>query len=144
MAQPADATWARLPAAGQWVQLKVPASQVNLEGSTINGMGFALYDGAASWDAAGRVTTTTGTTVSTVSLNTTNSVVSRLTGSPAVITFNRAGDTQSRVNRELLRDRIRGQWAGLPTLAFHRRDLNFEHPGGGGLRESDGGAACVK
>ncbi|MGH7970278.1 MAG: hypothetical protein ACREIC_16270, partial [Limisphaerales bacterium] len=29
-----------LPAAGQWVQLRVPASSVNLEGSTLNGMAF--------------------------------------------------------------------------------------------------------
>jgi len=44
-----------LPAAGQWVQLKVPASKVNLEGSTLNGMGFTLYNGRAVWDAAGRL-----------------------------------------------------------------------------------------
>jgi hypothetical protein len=37
-----------LPAAGQWVQLKVPASQVNLEGSTVSGMAFALYNGTAA------------------------------------------------------------------------------------------------
>jgi hypothetical protein len=44
-----------LPAAGQWVQLKVPASQVGLEGSTLNGMSFTLYGGRATWDAAGRL-----------------------------------------------------------------------------------------
>jgi hypothetical protein len=44
-----------LPPAGQWVQLKVPASQVNLEGSTLNGMAFTLYGGRATWDAAGRL-----------------------------------------------------------------------------------------
>jgi len=44
-----------LPAAGQWVQLKVPASAVNLEGSTLNGMAFAVYNGKATWDAAGRL-----------------------------------------------------------------------------------------
>ena len=84
-----------LPAAGQWVQLRVPASQVNLEGSTISGMAFALYGGAATWDAAGRVTASGGTVASTVSLNTTNTLVSRLSGTPTVITFNRGGNTQT-------------------------------------------------
>src|SRR4029077_14014974 len=42
-----------LPAVGQWVQLKVPAAQVGLEGSTVNGMAFTLMGGRASWDAAG-------------------------------------------------------------------------------------------
>jgi hypothetical protein len=84
-----------LPAAGKWVQLKVPAGQVGLEGRTISGMGFSLYDGTASWDAAGRLAASGGTTASSVTVNTTSTVVSRLTGSPAVITFNRAGNTQS-------------------------------------------------
>jgi hypothetical protein len=55
-----------LPAAGQWVQLKVPASKVNLEGSTLNGMGFTVYNGRATWDAAGRMSSsaTAGTSVS--------------------------------------------------------------------------------
>jgi hypothetical protein len=43
-----------LPAAGQWVQLAVPASQVGLEGSTLNGMAYTLYGGRATWDYAGR------------------------------------------------------------------------------------------
>jgi hypothetical protein len=56
----ADSTNARryvgaLPAAGQWVQLKVPASQVGLEGSTVKGMAFTLYNGKASWDTTGRL-----------------------------------------------------------------------------------------
>ena len=42
-----------LPPAGQWVQLLVPASQVGLEGSVLNGMAFTLYDGRATWDRAG-------------------------------------------------------------------------------------------
>ncbi|PWU16241.1 MAG: hypothetical protein C5B50_13945 [Verrucomicrobia bacterium] len=46
-----------LPAAGQWVKLSVPASQVGLEGSTLNGMAFSLYGGRATWDCAGRVST---------------------------------------------------------------------------------------
>src|SRR5262249_55721603 len=43
-----------LPAAGQWVKLSVPASQVALEGSVLNGMAFTVYDGRATWDAAGK------------------------------------------------------------------------------------------
>ena len=42
-----------LPAAGQWVQLKVPASKVAAEGKTLTGMAFTLNDGRATWDAAG-------------------------------------------------------------------------------------------
>jgi hypothetical protein len=43
-----------LPAAGQWVRLEVPASQVGLEGRTLKGMSFSLFGGRAFWDAAGR------------------------------------------------------------------------------------------
>src|SRR5207248_3135727 len=55
----ADNTVARhymgpLPAVGQWVRLTVPASQVGLEGSTLNGMAFTLYGGRATWDHAGK------------------------------------------------------------------------------------------
>jgi len=43
-----------LPAVGQWVRLEVPASVVGLEGHSINGIAFTLYDGRATWDAAGK------------------------------------------------------------------------------------------
>jgi len=43
-----------LPAAGQWVRLEVPASQLGLEGRTLNGMAFTLYGGRATWDRAGK------------------------------------------------------------------------------------------
>jgi len=43
-----------LPASGQWVRLVVPAKAVGLEGSTLTGMGFTLFDGKASWDTAGK------------------------------------------------------------------------------------------
>jgi hypothetical protein len=43
-----------LPAAGQWVQLAVPAAQVGLEGHTLNGMAYTLYGGRATWDYAGK------------------------------------------------------------------------------------------
>jgi hypothetical protein len=45
-----------LPATGSWVRLSVPASYVSLEGSTINGMAFTIFDGRATWDKAGKTT----------------------------------------------------------------------------------------
>jgi RHS repeat-associated protein len=47
-----------LPATGRWVRLEVPASQVGLEGHVVNGMGFVLYGGRATWDHAGKFTPT--------------------------------------------------------------------------------------
>ena len=47
-----------VPAAGQWIRLEVPASQVALEGSTVRAMSFTLYDGRVTWDKAGRNTAT--------------------------------------------------------------------------------------
>jgi RHS repeat-associated protein len=43
-----------LPAAGQWVRLEVPASQLGLEGKTLHGMAFSLFNGTARWDHAGK------------------------------------------------------------------------------------------
>jgi hypothetical protein len=43
---------AALPSYGQWVRLEVPASAVGLEGRTIAGMAFTLYDGQAWFDNA--------------------------------------------------------------------------------------------
>lgn len=43
-----------LPAAGSWVRLEVPAAVVGLEGRTLNGMAFTLFDGRAAWDYAGK------------------------------------------------------------------------------------------
>jgi hypothetical protein len=45
----------RLPARGRWVRLKVPAKDVGLEGRAVKGMAFRLYDGAAQWGAAGKL-----------------------------------------------------------------------------------------
>jgi hypothetical protein len=45
-----------LPPAGQWIRLVVPAQQVALEGSSIGGMAFTLFDGRATWDNAGKAT----------------------------------------------------------------------------------------
>lgn len=43
-----------LPPTGQWVRLEVPASLVDLEGRTLSGMNFILYDGRATWDYTGK------------------------------------------------------------------------------------------
>jgi hypothetical protein len=43
-----------LPPLGQWTRLEVPASQVALEGRSVRGMAFSLYDGRATWDFAGK------------------------------------------------------------------------------------------
>ncbi len=44
-----------LPPTGQWVRLEVPAKLVNLEGRTVSGIAFTLYDGRATWDRAGLI-----------------------------------------------------------------------------------------
>jgi len=115
-----------LPPGGQWVQLKVPASLVNLEGSTVSGMAFTLDDGGATWDAAGRLSST-GATASTVSLNTANAVASRLTGNPAVITFKRAGNTQSSltVNYSVGGTAVSGQDFQLSTGTANGAAINI-------------------
>jgi hypothetical protein len=43
-----------MPAAGQWVRLQIPASQVGLEGKTVKGMAFSAWGGRVTWDAAGK------------------------------------------------------------------------------------------
>jgi hypothetical protein len=43
-----------LPATGEWIRLEAPASLVGLEGRTITGMAFTLYNGQAEWDQAGK------------------------------------------------------------------------------------------
>ena len=53
-----------LPATGRWVRLEVPASLVGLEGSRVSGMGFTLFGGMATWDAAGKVGQSVGTVIS--------------------------------------------------------------------------------
>jgi hypothetical protein len=89
-----------LPAAGSWVQLKVPASQVALEGRVVMGMGFSLYDGRATWDAAGLLNPALTNSVSTNSASTTISVAaaqdaSRVGPNPGAFTFKRIGNTSN-------------------------------------------------
>jgi hypothetical protein len=43
-----------LPAAGGWVELKVPASAVGLGGAIVSGMDFAAFGGRVTWDTVGR------------------------------------------------------------------------------------------
>src|SRR5205807_8463584 len=65
-----------LPAPGQWTLLQVPASQVGLDGSTLNGMAFSQFDGRATWDYAGKTSALVTSNVpppTTVSTNTNNS-----------------------------------------------------------------------
>lgn len=47
-----------IPATGRWVQLKVPASEVGLEGKFVNGMKFTLHGGRAAWDRVGKLLST--------------------------------------------------------------------------------------
>ncbi|MBC8095560.1 MAG: glycoside hydrolase family 9 protein, partial [Akkermansiaceae bacterium] len=83
-----------LPAAGQWVQLKVPASVVGLEGKVVTGMGFTLNGGRATWDAAGLINpAVTNPTVPTVSITGLDGSV--VGGNPGKFTFTRTGDTSS-------------------------------------------------
>jgi hypothetical protein len=48
-----------LPKTGRWVRLEVPASAVNLEGRTVQGMAFSLHGGRAIWDVAGKMSAST-------------------------------------------------------------------------------------
>ena len=57
-----------LPAVGQWVRLEVAASAVGLEGHVLNGMAFTLADGRATWDYAGK-SSSTGPASQTISFN---------------------------------------------------------------------------
>jgi hypothetical protein len=50
----------RLPFAGEWVRLEVPASAVGLEGKTVNGMAFTLWNGRATWDYSGVLSARSG------------------------------------------------------------------------------------
>ncbi len=45
-----------IPATGRWVELYVPAKKVGLEGKTIDGWRYTLYDGSVIWDSSGVTT----------------------------------------------------------------------------------------
>jgi len=57
-----------LPATGGWTRLDVPASAVGLEGKSLQGMDFAVFNGRATWDYVG--TALPASTNSTSSANT--------------------------------------------------------------------------
>ncbi len=74
-----------LPATGQWVRLEVPASNVGLEGKTVSGIAFTLYDGQVTWDNTGKSTALVVTTPPPVTnpppvINPTNPPLSTGTG----------------------------------------------------------------
>jgi hypothetical protein len=64
-----------LPAAGQWVRLEVPASDVGLEGKTITGMGFSEFNGRATWDNTGKSSASLNTTTTTPVASTASDVI---------------------------------------------------------------------
>jgi hypothetical protein len=88
-----------LPAAGQWAQLAVPASLVNLAGSTLNGLAFTLYGGRATWDCAGVLNSMTAGTNSSLSV-----------GAPGTAMISLAGNTVSPATVQMS--------GGSPTLTW--------------------------
>ena len=86
-----------LPAAGQWVQLKVPASLVGLEGATVSGMAFTLYGGRASWDAAGRLSPTSSTGDPTGTITTTIVPTIKLTSAGPMLTWPSVAGTSYKI-----------------------------------------------
>ncbi|QSA98822.1 hypothetical protein [Methylococcus sp. EFPC2] len=44
-----------LPPAGCWLRLEVPARLLDLEGKSVDGMAFTLWDGRTTWDCVGKV-----------------------------------------------------------------------------------------
>src|SRR5439155_1554366 len=84
-----------LPAAGQWARLEVPASAVALEGSTLNGMGFSLYGGRATWDAAGKSSSGSTTTLPTVTVTASDAKASEANRDPGLFPVAPAGTTSA-------------------------------------------------
>src|ERR1043166_3866657 len=73
-----------LPAAGQWVRLEVPASQVGLEGSILKGMDFSAHGGSVTWDRAGKTSIVSSGPVLT---NSVHSSISRGSGGSMQLTW---------------------------------------------------------
>src|SRR5439155_5115491 len=81
-----------LPALGQWVRLEVPASQVGLEGQTLVGMSFSMFDGRATWDYAGKSSQSSPPpTLPTVTVTATDANASEAGADPGVFTITRTG-----------------------------------------------------
>jgi hypothetical protein len=85
-----------LPAAGRWVRLEVPASQVGLEDKQVRGMAFTLYGGRATWDVAGKLTASqpppSGGGTPVVTVLATDPVATEGATDSGVFTFTRTGD----------------------------------------------------
>lgn len=82
-----------LPAAGQWVRLEIPASQVGLEGRTLIGMGFSLYDGRATWDYTGKTTQSSPPGLPAITVTATDPNAAEAGRDPALFTIARSGST---------------------------------------------------
>jgi len=87
-----------LPAAGQWAKLTVPASLVNLAGSTVNGLAFTLYNGRATWDCAGVLNPMTLASNPTITVNATTAVASRIGLTPVTFTLTNVGGASAALN----------------------------------------------
>ncbi|HOP96447.1 MAG TPA: glycoside hydrolase family 9 protein [Verrucomicrobiota bacterium] len=124
-----------LPPAGQWVQLQVPASEVGLEGRTVNGMAFALFGGRAFWDAAGVMkeggtNSTPGgkplVTVTAADGSRAGLIPGRFTftrigdaSSPLTLTFTLGGTAENGVDYYLpIASPAAGNAAGLPSITI--------------------------
>ncbi|MBI3191617.1 MAG: Ig-like domain-containing protein, partial [Pedosphaera parvula] len=85
-----------LPAPGQWVRLEVPAANVGLEGQTLTGMSFSVFDGRATWDYTGKsAVIASAPATPTVTVTATDAVATIGTADNALLTFTRDGDTSA-------------------------------------------------
>jgi hypothetical protein len=98
---PSRTNMGALPAAGKWMQLSVPAVDVNLAGKTVTGLAFTLFGGRATWDCAGRLVpldTKATTTNSIVTVNAGSGVAGRVGLTPGTFTLSRTGDATAGLN----------------------------------------------
>src|SRR5439155_7167503 len=118
-----------LPAAGRWVRLELPASAVALEGSTLKGMAFSLYDGRATWDYAGKVTQSSSPSLPAVTL-TASDPNAAVSGSPDAVSGNgsdylEAVGVQSRLDGASLPGvQTASKGGSLPTVIVTASDAN--------------------
>jgi len=93
-----------LPRSGEWAKLEAPASMVDLEGRTVTGMNFVLYNGQVTWDYSGKRTTSVPpppVVPWTVSVVASDPVAYEKTPAPPALpdfgkfTFSRSGDASA-------------------------------------------------
>jgi len=93
-----------MPTPGQWSLLIIPAKVVGLEGSSVTGMAFSLFNGGADWDYAGAASsvatnppaggsTPTGGATSTTNATSTNSPLSMTSASSSTNAFAESSTT---------------------------------------------------